>query len=289
METAARLSAELESNACSLDGAPSMAVTSHCWRRALLRPHRQARKGQPLRPLRPFYGKVRPYGPIGPCRFNDLPQVQSGEWELCLATRSTGGWCAGHAAQWYEKRPLRPIRRGRTGCDFPGCSNRHSCRGYCAAHYQQLRQGKPLKPLNLRKGWFKASNGYIYIWEPEHPTPTSKDTSQSTQRSWLQSWGGLFYRRTRCIIEIDGETDNRPENLELWARGQQPPGGRVSDLVEEAVRILRLYAPEKLSESRPRPCRRWLARSPGAVSRMCPQRANRFWHRGATSPQENRG
>jgi hypothetical protein len=42
--------------------------------------------------------------------------------------------------------------------------------------------------------------------------------------------------------------DNRPENLELWARGQQPPGARVSDLVDEAVRILRLYAPEKLSE-----------------------------------------
>lgn len=42
--------------------------------------------------------------------------------------------------------------------------------------------------------------------------------------------------------------DNRPENLELWARGQQPPGARVSDLVEEAVRILRLYAPERLSE-----------------------------------------
>jgi hypothetical protein len=24
-------------------------------------------------------------------------------------------------------------------------------------------------PLNLRKGWYKASNGYIYIWDPEHP------------------------------------------------------------------------------------------------------------------------
>jgi hypothetical protein len=42
--------------------------------------------------------------------------------------------------------------------------------------------------------------------------------------------------------------DNRPENLELWARGQQPPGGRVTDLVDEAIRVLRLYAPEKLSE-----------------------------------------
>jgi hypothetical protein len=42
--------------------------------------------------------------------------------------------------------------------------------------------------------------------------------------------------------------DNRPENLELWARGRQPPGARVSDLIEEAVRILRLYAPDRLSE-----------------------------------------
>jgi hypothetical protein len=54
--------------------------------------YRQARKGQPLRPLRPFYGKVRPYDPIGPCRFNDSPQVQSGEWELALqlAQRAVG-------------------------------------------------------------------------------------------------------------------------------------------------------------------------------------------------------
>ena len=42
--------------------------------------------------------------------------------------------------------------------------------------------------------------------------------------------------------------DNRPENLELWIRGQQPPGARVNDLVEEALRVLRLYALEKLSE-----------------------------------------
>jgi hypothetical protein len=114
--------------------------------------YKQLMKGQPLRPLRPFYGKVRPYGPIGPYRFNELPQVRSGEWELCLATRSTGGWCAGHAAQRYEKRPLKPIRQRRTSCDFPGCSNRHSCRGYYAAHYRQLQRGRLLTPLNLRKG-----------------------------------------------------------------------------------------------------------------------------------------
>ena len=42
--------------------------------------------------------------------------------------------------------------------------------------------------------------------------------------------------------------DNRPSNLELWARSVQPPGCRVSDLVESSVRILRLYRPDLLAE-----------------------------------------
>lgn len=42
--------------------------------------------------------------------------------------------------------------------------------------------------------------------------------------------------------------DNDPDNLELWVKSQ-PAGGRVSDLVEWAEQILRLYAPEKLIDS----------------------------------------
>jgi hypothetical protein len=44
-------------------------------------------------------------------------------------------------------------------------------------------------------------------------------------------------------------SDNRPANLELWARGMQPPGSRVSDLVDAAVRVLMLYRPELLATS----------------------------------------
>lgn len=40
-------------------------------------------------------------------------------------------------------------------------------------------------------------------------------------------------------------SDNRPENLELWSRCQ-PPGQRVSDKVQWAIEILRLYNPEAL-------------------------------------------
>jgi hypothetical protein len=45
-------------------------------------------------------------------------------------------------------------------------------------------------------------------------------------------------------------SDNRPENLELWARGMQPPGSRVSDLIEAALRVLKLYSPELLAGPR---------------------------------------
>ena len=211
--------------------------------------YKQLMKGQPLRPLRPFYGKVRPYGRIGPCRFNELPQVRSGEWELCLATRSTGGWCAGHAAQWYEKRPLKPIRQRRTSCDFPGCSNRHSCRGYCAAHYRQLQRGRPLTPLNLRKGWYKSSNGYVHLWEPQHPNADKRGYVAEHTKVMASVLGRPLLPEEEVHHRNGQRDDNRRENLELWARGRQPPGARVSDLVEEAVQVLRLYAPDKLSET----------------------------------------
>lgn len=209
--------------------------------------YRQWRKGQPPRPLRPFYGKTGPYGPAGPCRFNDLSQVRTGEWEPFRAARATGGWCAGHAAQWYEKRPLKPLRRRRTGCDFPNCSNPHHCRGYCAAHYQQLRQGKRLTPLNQKKGWYKR-NGYVYVWEPGHPNADKRGYVAEHANVMAVVLGRPLLRGEEVHHRNGKRHDNRPENLELWARGQQPPGARVNDLVEEALRVLRLYAPEKLCE-----------------------------------------
>ena len=37
--------------------------------------------------------------------------------------------------------------------------------------------------------------------------------------------------------------DNRPENLELWVRRQQPPGQRASDLLAWARDIIATYEP----------------------------------------------
>lgn len=113
---------------------------------------------------------------------------------------------------------------------------------------QQLRQGKALMPLNLRKGWYKASNGYIYIWDPEHPNADKRGYVAEHTKVMAEVLGRPLFPEEEVHHRNRQRDDNRPENLELWARGRQPPGARVSDLVEEAVRILRLYAPEKLSE-----------------------------------------
>jgi hypothetical protein len=203
--------------------------------------YRQSRKGQPLRPLRPFNGKEEPYGLNGPCRFNDLPEVQSGEWEPCSASRYRAGWCVGHAAQRYEKRPLAPLRKRRSGCDFPDCSNPHHCRGYCAGHYRQLQLGRPLRPLNQRKGWYKSSNGYVYIWEPSHPNANKNGYVAEHTKVMAQLLDRALSPSEEVHHRNQQRDDNRPENLELWARGKQPPGARVSDLLLEAWRVIHLY------------------------------------------------
>jgi len=213
--------------------------------------YRQSRKGQPLRPLRPSHGREGPYGKNGPCRFNDLPEVQSGEWGPCSASRHRAGWCAGHAAQHYEKRPLAPLRKRRSGCNFSDCSNPHYARGYCSGHYRQLQLGRSLKPLNQRKGWYKSSIGYVYIWEPSHPNANKQGYVAEHTKVMAEMLGRPLYPSEEVHHLNKQRDDNRRENLELWARGKQPPGARVSDLLAEAWRVIRLYGSTGfLSDSR---------------------------------------
>jgi hypothetical protein len=93
----------------------------------------------------------------GPCRFDG-----------CTKPRSAGGFCAGHAAQYYGGRPLAPLFKPKVGCDFPGCTNRHFALGYCQGHWRQLRLKRPLTPLRERTGRI-LKLGYVLIFEPSHP------------------------------------------------------------------------------------------------------------------------
>jgi hypothetical protein len=138
----------------------------------------------------------------------------SHSWRRAIALPTTGS--RGRESRYSrERRPLKPLRRRRSGCDFPGCSNRHRSRGYCAAHYQQLRQGKALTPLYQRKGWYKAANGYVYLWEPDHPNANK----QGYVAEHAKVMASMLERPLLPEEEVHHRNrqrdDNRPENLEL--------------------------------------------------------------------------
>jgi HNH endonuclease len=90
--------------------------------------------------------------------------------------------------------------------------------------------------------------GYVLIFEPEHPN-ARKDGYVAEHTKVMASILGRPLEHFEEVHHMNGiRSDNRPANLELWARSMQPPGCRVSDLVESAVRVLRLYQPEILSK-----------------------------------------
>jgi hypothetical protein len=192
---------------------------------------KQRSKGQPLRPLRPFYGTK------GPCRFDG-----------CLKPRAAGGYCAGHAAQYYGGRPLAPLFKPKVGCDFPGCTKRHFALGYCQGHWRQLRLQRPLTPLRGKSGRI-ISRGYVLLFEPMHPNAHKTGYVYEHTKVMAAKLGRPLERFEEVHHKNGIRSDNRPENLELWARGMQPPGSRVSDLIDAAVRVLKLYRPDLLAES----------------------------------------
>lgn len=166
--------------------------------------YQQLRKGQPLRPLRPFYGRK------GICRY-----------EECGRPRFNGGWCVGHAAQYYSGRPLTPISRPKADCDYPSCEKPHYALGYCQGHRRQLLDNRPLVPLRERRGRH-IDTGYVLIFEPKHPN-ARRDGYVAEHTKVMAARLGRPLERFEEVHHKNGiRHDNRPENLELWARGMQP-------------------------------------------------------------------
>jgi hypothetical protein len=89
--------------------------------------------------------------------------------------------------------------------------------------------------------------GYVLIFEPSHPN-AHRDGYVAEHTKVMAERLGRPLEPFEEVHHKNGiRSDNRPENLELWARGMQPPGSRVSDLIDAAVRVLKLYQPELLN------------------------------------------
>jgi hypothetical protein len=127
-------------------------------------------------------------------------------------------------------------------CSFAACRKPVKERGLCTGHAQQERRGIPLRPLRYCKPNGTGSvnrEGYKTIWE--------RKKVRLEHRVVMERHLGRELVAGETVHHKNGNRlDNRIENLELWAGGSHRQGSRVTDRVEDALRVLRLYAPQHL-------------------------------------------
>ncbi|MFH5805445.1 HNH endonuclease signature motif containing protein [Alienimonas sp. DA493] len=113
------------------------------------------------------------------------------------------------------------------------------CRSCGCLRGDTLRSMKGNQHPNWKGG--KATlNGYVQL--------TAGGPVRYEHRVVMERKLGRKLRKGESVHHINGlRDDNRPENLELWAK-YQPAGQRVTDKCDWAEEILKRYEPEALTE-----------------------------------------
>ena len=129
-------------------------------------------------------------------------------------------------------------------CQIDDCSKAHIAKGMCQMHYRRNRlHGNPNFIMN--DGSTNDKYGYVQIRIIKGNGKSGKYKYE--HRIVMEQMIGRELLANESVHHKNGiRNDNRPQNLELWSKGQ-PAGQRVEDKVEYALEILRLYAPNYLS------------------------------------------
>jgi hypothetical protein len=113
------------------------------------------------------------------------------------------------------------------------------CNRQCYIDYR--RKNPALMNPNWKGGRTKQKNGYIVILAKDHPFADRLGRIPE-HRLVMEGKLGRYLKRDEEVHHKNGiRDDNRPENLELWARSKQPAGSRVEDRIEWAIWFLDQY------------------------------------------------
>lgn len=170
--------------------------------------------------------------------------------EGCTGSYKSGQWCHAHYERF--KKYGDPLAGGSfkepnsEKCKIEGCGKPSLAKCLCGGHYSLFRKyGDPNIAKykwykNGRDEWHECSTGYIWRYAPGDPNAAFNNYVYQ-HRSVMSEIVGRPLRKNENVHHINGDRkDNRPENLELWVKSQ-PPGQRVSDLVNWARQILEDY------------------------------------------------
>lgn len=141
-----------------------------------------------------------------------------------------------HRALGYKNQKIDdPIfRRGLRICSIDGCNEIVKSKDMCNLHYARFRRiGESGPSTKIYKGKNRYVNsGYVYLKvDGQRPMAEHRLVMSELLGRPLAEWENVHHRN-------GVRDDNRPENLELWAK-PQPSGQRVEDLVRWVVECYR--------------------------------------------------
>jgi HNH endonuclease len=128
------------------------------------------------------------------------------------------GLCQSHYNRQWRTGSLWPLRSRRRR---RAVAKRHFALGYCQDHWRQLRLQRPLTPLpEMRRR--HMDRGYVLIFKPNHPNARKDGYVAEYTKVMAAKLGRPLHRFEEVHHKNGIHHDNRPENLELWARSMQP-------------------------------------------------------------------